>query len=247
MISKSTGLGVPGLNARPVGAPTRTADPSPYLPPCECSPFLWESIHALLRTLAARDPYTGQHSARVTMIASCFADYLGMPVKDVDALKKAVSLHDIGKIGISDTILLKPGSLTPEEREIINTHTLIGERIVEPLGLTPQEREIILLHHERWDGTGYPQGLSGKDIPFLCRITSLADVYDALTTDRPYRRKFSRDEAIQEIKTQAGRQFDPALTWEFIAFLDHHHVYSSRLFNDLEIYQKPGGYAILKV
>jgi HD-GYP domain-containing protein (c-di-GMP phosphodiesterase class II) len=155
----------------------------------------------------------------VTEIASRFADFLGLAAKEVSTLRNAVYLHDIGKIGISDAILLKPGPLTMEERQVIQKHPLIGSRIVEPLALSLQEKEIILLHHERWDGKGYPQGLSGEDIPFLCRLASLADVYDALTTDRPYRRKFSSDEALREIKTQAGRQFDPDLAQEFAGFM----------------------------
>jgi putative nucleotidyltransferase with HDIG domain len=219
IISKGMALGVPWPDVAPVEAPTLAAEPSYSCPMRSCSPFLRESINALLRTLAARDPYTGQHSARVTDIASRFAGSLGLAARDLHTLRNAVYLHDIGKIGISDVILLKPGPLTAEERQIINTHPLIGEKIVEPLGLTPQEKEIIRLHHERWDGEGYPQGLSGEDIPFLCRLTSLADVYDALTTDRPYRRKFTLDEAVQEIKTQAGRQFDPTLTREFVGFI----------------------------
>lgn len=181
--------------------------------------FLTESINALLRTLAARDPYTGQHSTRVSEIAAQFANYLELTAKDIQAMRNAVYLHDIGKIGISDAILLKPGPLTAEERRIINTHPLIGEKIVEPLGLTQREKEIILLHHERWDGQGYPMGLSGNNIPFLCRLTALADVYDALVTDRPYRRQFTVSEAVKEINTQAGKQFDPDLTKEFIQFV----------------------------
>lgn len=219
IIGKGMVLDAPWLDPPPAVAPTSAADPSYSCPMRRCSPFLRESINALLRTLAARDPYTGQHSARVTEIASRFADFLGLAAKEVSTLRNAVYLHDIGKIGISDAILLKPGPLTMEERQVIQKHPLIGSRIVEPLALSLQEKEIILLHHERWDGKGYPQGLSGEDIPFLCRLASLADVYDALTTDRPYRRKFSSDEALREIKTQAGRQFDPDLAQEFAGFM----------------------------
>jgi putative nucleotidyltransferase with HDIG domain len=184
-----------------------------------CALFRTETINALLRTLAARDPYTGQHSARVTEIATRFANFLGLDAEDVHTLRNAVYLHDIGKIGISDAILLKPGPLTFEERKIIKTHPLIGKKIVEPLALESQGKEIILLHHERWDGRGYPWGLAGEDIPFLCRLTALADVFDALITDRPYRPRFTMEEAVKEISSQAGRQFDPELTQEFIGFL----------------------------
>lgn len=183
------------------------------------TPFIRESIQALHRTLAARDPYTGQHSVRVAELAVNFARFLGLSLQHCQALRNAVYLHDLGKIGISDAILLKPGPLTPEERRIINTHPLIGEKIVEPLNLPRQEKEIILLHHEHWDGNGYPRGLAGEDIPFLCRLTALADVYDALVTDRPYRRQFTREEALEEIRAHAGTQFDPCLARKFIDFI----------------------------
>ena len=177
--------------------------------------FRQESIKALLRTLSARDPYTGQHSNRVTHIALDFARSLRLPSHHLEALTNAGYLHDIGKIGISDAILLKPGPLTPDERDAIETHPLIGERIVEPLGLGPPERNLILLHHERWDGAGYPHGLEGRKIPFLCRLLALADVFDALTSDRPYRRAFTVSEALEEIESQAGQQFDPDRAQKF--------------------------------
>jgi putative nucleotidyltransferase with HDIG domain len=180
---------------------------------------LLESIKALVRSLEARDPYTGQHSARVTEIVSHFGRHLGMPVEELEALKTASYLHDIGKVGISDFILLKPGPLTPEERGIIESHPLIGGKIVEPLGLTSQGKDVILYHHERWDGRGYPRGLAGKEIPFCSRLLALADVYDALTTDRPYRRRCSIPEALAEIRAHAGTQFDPELAMEFVDLL----------------------------
>ncbi|MEW6386947.1 MAG: HD-GYP domain-containing protein [Thermodesulfobacteriota bacterium] len=181
--------------------------------------FLQETVNALLRTLAARDPYTGHHSTRVTEVSLAFARFLGLPADDLEALGHATYLHDIGKIGISDTILLKPGRLTPEEREIIETHPLIGEKIVEPLGLRTQEKDIILLHHERWDGGGYPNGLAQEKIPFLCRLVALVDCFDALTSDRPYRRRFAFPDALAEIESQAGKQFDPDLAQKFLELM----------------------------
>jgi putative nucleotidyltransferase with HDIG domain len=180
---------------------------------------LLESIKALVRSLEARDPYTGQHSARVTEIVSHFARHLGLPADELASLKTASYLHDIGKVGISDFILLKDGPLTPEERTVIQTHPLIGGKIVEPLGLKPQEKDVILYHHERWDGRGYPFGLAGESIPFYCRLLALADVYDALTTDRPYRRRCGIPEALAEIQAHGGTQFDPQLTRKFVDML----------------------------
>ncbi len=211
------GVGAPALRPEPPAWPPEITACQPAAPP-----FLQESIQALLRTLAARDPYTAHHSTRVTEIAVWFARRLDLGAAEVAALKNAAFLHDIGKIGISDTILLKPGPLTPEERALITTHPLIGEKIVEPLRLSQPEREIILLHHERWDGQGYPRGLAGSAIPLLCRITALADVYEALTSDRPYRRRFTTAEALAEISAQAGTQFDPELAKKFVALMEPH-------------------------
>lgn len=178
--------------------------------------FRQESIKALLRTLSARDSYTGFHSIRVTNLVLDFARSLGLSSQELQVLVNAGYLHDIGKIGISDTILLKPGPLTLSERAIIQTHPVIGEKIVEPLGFSSEEKNIILLHHERWDGQGYPRGLKETNIPFLCRVLALADVFDALTSNRPYRQAFTVPEALEEIETQAGCQFDPDLTQKFI-------------------------------
>jgi HD-GYP domain-containing protein (c-di-GMP phosphodiesterase class II) len=197
------------------------------LPPSSLNPvplqgnliFRQESIKALLRTLSARDPYTGYHSNRVTNLALTFARSLSLPSQELAALSNAGYLHDIGKIGVSDSILLKPGPLTPAERALIQNHPLIGEKIVEPLGFTSQEKDLILLHHERWDGRGYPRGLQGNSIPFLCRLLSLVDVFDALTSDRPYRQAFTMPEALAEIEAQAGYQFDPDLAEKFVHLL----------------------------
>jgi|YNPNPStandDraft_1061719.scaffolds.fasta_scaffold02823_2 putative nucleotidyltransferase with HDIG domain len=178
--------------------------------------FRQESINALLRTLSARDPYTCLHSGRVTNLALAFARALGLTSRELETLTNAGYLHDIGKIGVSDNILLKPGPLTVDERQAIEAHPLIGYEIVEPLGLTTEEKNLILLHHEHWNGHGYPYGLKGEEIPFLVRILALADVFDALTSDRPYRRAYTTPQALAEIELQAGEQFDPELTQKFI-------------------------------
>ncbi len=208
---------VPWFDPKVGSSPAVLPPPSPTHTPFGGSLiFRQESIKALLRTLSARDPYTGHHSNRVTNLALTFARSLNLPSQDLETLSNAGYLHDIGKIGVSDSILLKPGPLTPAERDVIETHPLIGEKIVEPLGFKSQEKDLILLHHERWDGMGYPYGLQGSRIPFLCRLLALTDVFDALTSDRPYRQAFTMPEALAEIEVQAGRQFDPDLSRKFV-------------------------------
>jgi HD-GYP domain-containing protein (c-di-GMP phosphodiesterase class II) len=208
----------------PKNGASAPAQPSASLAPKlfgESLIFRQESIKALLRSLSVRDPYTGIHSNRVTNIALTFARALSLSSQELQALSNAGYLHDIGKIGVCDSILLKPAPLTPDERAIIETHPLIGEKIVEPLYLTSREKDLILLHHEHWNGQGYPYGLSGTNIPLLCRVLALADVFEALTSDRPYRKAFTVPEALAEIEAQTGRQFDPELARKFIHLVDN--------------------------
>lgn len=177
---------------------------------------LYDTLRALINSLEARDSSTRHHSVRVTCIAAKFAEKINLAPALVVSLRRAGALHDIGKIGIPDAVLLKPGALTPQELEIIRQHPVIGANIVAPLHLLPRERAIVLHHHERWDGKGYPLGLAGEDIPLLCRIIALADSYDAITSDRPYRPRRCHEEALAEIAAHAGTQFDPELTRQFI-------------------------------
>ncbi|MFH1148184.1 MAG: HD domain-containing phosphohydrolase [Pseudomonadota bacterium] len=169
---------------------------------------LHATLRALVTTLEAKDPYTKSHSARVTGYAVKIAKELGLGQEEIDSLAFAGYLHDIGKIGIRDDILLKPGKLLMQEYSIIKQHPVIGENIVRHLGLLPKEKAIIRHHHERWDGKGYPDGLKGDDIPFLSRILAVADVYDALTSNRPYRKARSRKESIQIMRENRFSQFD---------------------------------------
>ena len=173
----------------------------------------------LLVTLETRDRFTGQHCTRVAAIALSFARHLGLTQADVELIKSASYLHDIGKVEISKTILLKKGRLTSAERAIIECHPGQGVRIAAPLYLAPEEQEIILHHHEQWDGRGYPHGLAGEQTPLLCRLVSLADVFEALTSDRPYRRRLPVQEALKVIRDQAGGQFDPHLAREFLQMI----------------------------
>jgi HD-GYP domain-containing protein (c-di-GMP phosphodiesterase class II) len=144
---------------------------------------------------------------------------LGCSGEELDILNFAGHLHDIGKIGIRDDILLKPGRLTDEEFEKIKEHPVIGANILEQLGMWEKERQIIRCHHERFDGTGYPDGLKGDQIPFLARILSLADVYDAMASDRAYRKRMEEELILKIINEGAGTQFDPDVVAEF------NHVY----------------------
>jgi putative two-component system response regulator len=176
-----------------------------------------ETFERLALAAEYRDDDTGKHTRRVGGVARAIAEQLGMAGIDLDLLERAAGLHDVGKIGVPDGILLKPDRLTAEEFEVVKTHTVIGARILSgshsPL---LQLGEIIAgSHHERWDGRGY-HGLAGEDIPLHARITTLADAFDAMTTDRPYRAARTREEATEEIRRERGGQFDPNVVDVFL-------------------------------
>lgn len=164
-----------------------------------------------------RDNETGQHIVRMSLYSEALARAYGLGETDCELILYASPMHDVGKIGISDTILLKPGKLTEEEFAIMKTHTTIGAKVFDGNNskLLETARTIALSHHERWDGNGYPQGLKGEDIPLFGRIVSICDVFDALTSDRPYKKAWPVDEAVAEIVRQSGRQFDPRLVSVF--------------------------------
>lgn len=165
-------------------------------------------LKSLVNALEAKDLYTGKHSERVTRYALRIGGKLDCSATQMEALQTVGYLHDIGKIGIADSILNKPGSLTVEEYELVKRHPTIGDSIVSELGLSPEERAIIRHHHERWDGTGYPDGLAEEEIPLLARIVMVADAFDAMTSKRAYRNSMSRKEAVQELQRNKGKQFD---------------------------------------
>ncbi len=174
------------------------------------------TLNSMAKILDARDPHTSQHSTRVTSLSMAMGKALGLDEDDLDVLYIAASLHDIGKVGIPDHILLKPDGLTDEEFAVIKKHPDIGADILKPIPPMAKETEIIRHHHERYDGRGYPAGLKGKEIPYLSRIISLADSFDAMTSDRPYRDGMSIEKAIEEIERCKGSQFDPELAEIFI-------------------------------
>ena len=173
-------------------------------------------VFALARTLEAKSVYTQGHSERVGRYAVALAENLGLSAGEIDILHRGAALHDIGKIGVPDSILDKPGELTDEEYEVVKQHPMQGIRILEPLRSVRVLLPLVRWHHERMDGRGYPDGLSGDAIPVLVRILSVADVYDALTSDRPYRPEMSRAEALEVMQADAaGGGLDPELVRRF--------------------------------
>lgn len=180
-----------------------------------------EILHLLARTAEYRDDETGHHTQRVGRMARHIALALGLPQDEIELIEQATPLHDIGKIGIADEILLKPGRFTPEEFEQMKRHTVIGANIL-GTSLFPVLQvagEIALTHHEKWNGGGYPYGLSGENIPLPGRIVAIADFYDALTHERPYKKAWTHEEAIDEILAQRGVHFDPAVVDAFLDVL----------------------------
>jgi|GEM_PF-321104 len=168
-----------------------------------------QTLAALMAALDARDRETEGHSSRVAQIACLLGRRLGLSPAQLKALERGSLLHDLGKIGISDTILHKPALLSAEEWKIMRLHPEIGARIVERIPFLQDALAVIRYHQERWDGSGYPMGLSGKDIPYLARIFAVADAFDALISDRPYRTRIRVEEALDYLREQAGILFDP--------------------------------------
>ncbi|HKO50608.1 MAG TPA: two-component system response regulator [Polyangiaceae bacterium] len=171
-----------------------------------------EIIRRLGRAGEYRDNETGMHVLRMSHIARVLALRLGMSEAQGDLVLQAAPMHDVGKLGIPDRILLKPGKLTPEEWEIMKQHTVIGAEIVgdHPSELMQTARMVALRHHERWDGSGYPHGLSGEANPAIARLVAVADVFDALLSARPYKKPWTVAATIEEFKAQSGRHFEPA-------------------------------------
>ncbi len=172
-----------------------------------------EIIHRLVFAAEYKDPETGSHIKRMSHYSALLARACGLPEKECDIVLLASPMHDIGKMGIPDVILLKPGKLDDQEWKIMKKHTIIGAKILSKSRSTLMRagQQIAISHHERWDGSGYPQGSKGRKIPLYGRIAALADVFDALTTRRPYKEPWPIDRAVEEIRKQSGRHFDPEL------------------------------------
>ncbi|WP_102127014.1 HD domain-containing phosphohydrolase [Deinococcus planocerae] len=179
------------------------------------------AVRALGLALEARDRETKGHTDRVTAWSSRLGEALGLDHPALEALRLGAYLHDLGKLKVPDTVLLKPGPLDAAEWEAMRAHPQEGERFAAALGFIPGPAlDLIRAHHERWDGSGYPHGLGGGHIPLLARIFTVVDVYDALMSERPYKRAWTADEALEELRAQAGRQFDPGVVAAFLRLLE---------------------------
>ncbi len=180
-----------------------------------------DAVEALAIALLERDRYTGEHSESVVDMAAKVAATLGLSSEQVEDVRSAALLHDIGKVGIPDAILNKPGPLTPEEREVMAEHPVIGERILRSIGGFSTVAAIVRHEHESYDGSGYPDGISGDEIPIGSRIILACDAYHAMTSDRPYRKRMSHTDAFAELARCAGHQFDPDVTGALVGYFYH--------------------------
>ena len=179
-----------------------------------------DTIRALAAAIDAKDPYTKGHSERVAETSVALALELNLSDKDIENIEYTALLHDIGKIGIADKILGKKDSLTNQEYEKIKEHTIMGANIIKPVDFLKNSYKAIYHHHEKYNGKGYPDGLKSEDIPLSARIIAVADAYDAMGSDRPYRKKLNKDKILNELKDQAGKQFDPEIVKALISILD---------------------------
>jgi len=181
--------------------------------------LFYNTVETLVRTIQAKDPYTSGHSTRVSRYGLLVAEKLGLSTKEKHQLYLASMLHDIGKIGVPDDLLNRPGKLSDEEMERVRNHVQLGASMIEMLGEMHPIVPLIRHHHESWDGSGYPDGLKGEEIPLISRIVSVADMYDAMTSDRPYRKRRHQHEAVEEIKRCIGTKLDPRVAEAFLMVL----------------------------
>ncbi len=186
----------------------------------ELDQFNWGALAALAQTVDAKSPWTAGHSERVTRLSLAIGHKMAVGRDDLDVLHRGGLLHDIGKIGVPAAVLDKPGKLTDEEWQVMRDHVTVGARILTPIAAYADLIPIVLRHHERYDGSGYPDGLVGEDIPFLARLLAVPDVYDALNSDRPYRPAWPRPKVIEYLAQRSGTLFDPEVTKGFLAVIE---------------------------
>jgi HD-GYP domain-containing protein (c-di-GMP phosphodiesterase class II) len=200
------------------------------------SRFAFETALALTEAIESRDPYTGGHCRRLAEYAGTVAERLMFPTREIEAVRLGAALHDMGKIVVPDSILKKPGRLTPEEYAVVKQHCYSGGQICKRVGFLMSAYPIVYHHHERWDGKGYPDSLKGDRIPMGARIVAVVDAYDAMTTDRPYRETMPIQAVWDILKDGAGRQWDPQIVSVFIDTVKdagipddgHHHSHESK-------------------
>ncbi|MDD5497570.1 MAG: HD-GYP domain-containing protein, partial [Atribacterota bacterium] len=183
-----------------------------------------DTIRTLAATIDAKDPYTHGHSERVSQMAIQLAKRLGFMESEIEYLEYAAILHDIGKIGIEDRILGKKDKLTDAEYEKVKEHPVIGANIMESIEFLKRCSQTVLHHHERFDGRGYPYGIKGEEIPKPARLLAIIDAYDAMNSDRPYRKKLSVEDILKELEQEAGKQFDPIMVEAFISLLKEKRI-----------------------
>ena len=173
----------------------------------------------IAQTVEMKELYGREHPQRVAKVALDIGELFDLDEKSLTDLKMGALLHDIGKVGVPETLLSKPGKLTPPEYEEIKKHAIIGERLCRPVGFLSGALPVIRHHHERWDGAGYPDGLSGEEIPLLARIVSVADAFVAFTSDRPFRKAFTKGEVLAVLVGGAGSYWDPSVIWALLRIL----------------------------
>ncbi|GAB61538.1 MAG: two-component system response regulator [Candidatus Jettenia sp.] len=199
----------------------------------------FSTAHALLLAIDAKDSYTATHSKNVSWLFSLVADELGMSKSKIEVLRYGAFLHDIGKIGVSDTVLMKPNYLTADEFLLMKRHPEIGYNILEPINFLKESLPIVRHHHEWYNGQGYPDGLKETEIPYEAAIFSIIDVYDALTSDRHYRKKFSHEKALEIITEGINTQFVPNLTEEVLTIIDKYYEISNEN-KQIDEFSEPG-------
>ena len=178
-------------------------------------------VLSLARAVEAKDHTTGDHCDRLIRLNNAFGKHLGLEDKDISTLERASIVHDVGKIGVPDSILLKPGKLTEDEWEIMRQHPILGEEICHPLRSLADVCPIVRHHHEKFNGTGYPDGLIGESIPYLARVFQIIDAFDAMTSERPYKSAFSLEKTLKTLRDETSKGYwDPKLMEKFIKFIE---------------------------
>lgn len=193
--------------------------------------FYLEMVQTLARAIDAKDSYTHEHADRARRFARLIGHKLNLPEVMIRHIEYAALMHDIGKIGIDETILHKPGKLTPEEKEIIKKHPSIGNRIIAPVAFLSPVAPMVLYHQEWFNGQGYPEGLKGEEIPLGARIVAVIDAFDAITSDRPYRKALPKETGIEELKKGSGTQFDPKVVSAFLEILEEENKETANRYN----------------